>query len=148
MAKSLFNTYEDGTMEVTHNGEEMLFELPEWMCEAGEILEDEDKLLEWAKKHNILLACFHSALAKTKIDFCAVVRPTDIAGEKKGEKIKVSLIKDYDKAQKRADNFTIKPATRPGTGGKTAEQRSDTALKLLNSLTPEQMAEVLKKAQR
>jgi hypothetical protein len=119
MAKSLFDTYVDGTMEVTHNGEEALFDLPTWMCEAGSILEDKEKLLEWMEKHDNTLAIIHSGLAKTKIDFCAVVRPADIPGDLKGEKIKVSLIKDIDNAQKRADDFTIKPATRSGTGGST-----------------------------
>lgn len=135
MAKSLFDTYTDGTMEVTHNGEEVLFELPEWMCEAGEILEDKEKLLEWAEKHNIMLAIFHSALAKTKIDFCAVVRPADVSGEKKGEKVKVSLIKDADKAQERADKFIIKPAIRPGTGGSTkAKTETEVLTKVIQAM--------------
>jgi len=148
MAKSLFDTYESGTMEVSHNGEDALFDLPEWMCEAGAILENKEKLLEWAEKHDILINAFHAALAKWKIDFCAVVRPADIPGKLKGEKIKVSLIADIDKAQKRGDDFKSKPATRPGTGGKTPEQRADKALSLLNGLTPEQLAKVIAKAQR
>jgi hypothetical protein len=148
MAKSLFDTYESGTMEVTHDGADALFNLPEWMCEAGPILENEEKLLAWAEKHNITLAIFHAALAKTKIDFCAVVRPADVPGKLKGEKIKVSLITDIENAQDRAEEFTIKPATRPGTGGKTPEERADKALNLLNGLTPEQLAKVLAKAQR
>lgn len=119
MAKSLFDTIESGIMEVTHNGEEAIFDLPEWMKEAGAILENEEELLIWAKKHDILLNAFHAALAKWKIDFCAVVRPTDLPGEKKGEKIKVSLIRDSENAQKRGDEFKSKPATRPGTGGST-----------------------------
>jgi hypothetical protein len=119
MAKSLFSTYIDGTMEVSHNGEDALFDLPEWMCEVGKIIEDKTKLLEWAENHDITLAIFHAALAKIKIDFCAVVRPADVAGELKGEKIKVSLIADIDNAQKRADKFKVKPTPRPGTGGST-----------------------------
>jgi len=135
MAKSLFDTYTDGTMEVTHNGEEALFELPEWMCEVGEIIEDEAKLIEWAKRHDNMLAIFHAGLAKIKIDFCAVVRPADIAGEKKGEKIKVSLIKDADNAQDRADKFKIKPTPRPGTGGSSkAKAETEVLTKVIQAM--------------
>ncbi len=148
MAKSLFDTIESGTMEVTHDGADAMFDLPAWMCEAGTILEDEEKLLEWARKHKILLNTFHAALAKWKIDFCAVVRPKDIPGKLKGEKIKVSLIEDIENAQKRADDFRSKPATRPGTGGKTPEERMKKASNLLAGLTPEQVAAVIAQAQK
>ena len=148
MAESLFATYENGQMEVTHDGEEAIFELPKWMKEAGKIIEDEEKLLTWAKEHGILLNTFHAAMAKWKIDFCAVVRPKDIPGELKGEKIKVNLIKDAVKAQDRADKFKSKPAVRPGTGGKTPEERMKAADNLLAGLTPEQLAKVIAKAQR
>lgn len=142
MAESLFATYENGQMEVTHNGEEAIFELPTWMKEAGKIIEDEEKLLEWAKEEGILLNTFHAAMAKWKIDFCQVVRPKDVPGEKKGEKIKVSLIEDIEAAQDRADKFKSKPASRPGTGGKTEEERAKEALKLFNSL-PKNMREAM-----
>ena len=146
MAKSLFDSYEEGNMEVTHDGEELTFDFPTWMQEAGPILENKEKLLEWMEKHNNTIAIIHAGLAKTKIDFCAVVRPADVPGEKKGEKIKISLFKDQEKAIERAKAFKIKPASRPGTGGKTPEERSDKALKLLNSLTPEMRAAVMAQA--
>jgi hypothetical protein len=117
MAESMFDTYANGRMEVTHNGDSIFFELPKWMKEVGPIIEDKEKLLAWSAKHDNLLAIYHAAFAKIKIDFCAVVRPADVAGEKKGEKVKVSLVKDKDNAQKRGLEFNIKPATRPGTGG-------------------------------
>ena len=148
MAESLFATYENGQMEITHDGDEAIFELPEWMKEVGEIIENEDKLLEWAKSHGILLDTFHAALAKWKIDFCAAVRPRPIPGKLKGKKIIIGLMADMEGAIKRARKFKSKPATRPGTGGKTPEERAEETLKMLNGLTPEMRAAVLAQANR
>lgn len=135
MAESMFDTYTNGQMEVTHNGADAIFELPEWMKEVGSIIEDTEALLAWSEKHDNLLAIYHAAFAKLKIDFCAVVRPADKKGEKKGEKVKVSLISDIENAQDRADKFTIKPAVRPGTGGSTKTKAEiDTLTKVVKAM--------------
>jgi len=148
MAKSLFEIIETGLIEVNHNGQDVEFELPTWLKEASGKLESEQDLALWADDNDVMHALLHSGIAKTIIDLRATIRPADIAGKEKGDRIKVSLIDDSEKAQERSTKFKIKPATRPGTGGKTPEQRADKALSLLNGLTPEQLAKVIAKAQR
>ena len=119
MAKSLFEIIETGMIEVNHNGDDAEFAIPTWLKEAAGKLESEEDLTLWADEHNVMQALLHSGIAKTIIDLRAAIRPADIAGEKKGDRIKVNLIDDAKKAQKRATEFRIKPAVRPGTGGST-----------------------------
>jgi len=119
MAKSMYEIIETGMIEVNHNGQDVEFELPAWLKEASGKLESEQDLALWADDNNVMHALLHSGIAKTIIDLRAAIRPADIAGKEKGDRIKVSLIKDEENAQKRSTNFTIKPAIRPGTGGST-----------------------------
>lgn len=119
MAKSMYEIIETGMIEVNHNGDDAEFEIPTWLKDANGKLESEEDLALWADENKVLHALIHSGIAKTIIDLRAAIRPADIAGEKKGEKIKVSLLVDAEKAQKRSNEFTIKPAIRPGTGGGT-----------------------------
>jgi hypothetical protein len=147
MAQSMYEVIETGMLEVNHNGEDAEFMIPEWLEAASGKLESEADLLEWAKEHKVLHALLHAGIAHTIIDLRATIRPADKAGKEKGEKIKVSMLKDFDGAQARSDKFKIKPKARPGTGGKTPEEREKEALRLLKSLSPEKMAELLKKAQ-
>ena len=148
MAKSMYEIIETGMIEVNHNGDDAEFEIPTWLKDATGKLENETELALWAEDQGVMHALLHSGIAKTIIDLRAAIRPADVAGAEKGSKVKVSLILDSDKAQERSNKFTIKPAARPGTGGKTPEQRMASANKLLAGLTPEQLAEVLMKAQR
>lgn len=123
MAQSMFEVIETGIIEVNHNGEDVNFDIPEWMKEANGKLENEEAMLEWAKDNGIVLALFHAGLADTIIGLRAVIRPTD---KKVGDdKVKVSLIKDEENAQKRADDFVIKPKTRPGTGNNSVKAKSE-----------------------
>ena len=147
MAQSMYEIIETGKIEVNHNGEDRVFDLPNWLKNAASKLENEEKLLEWAKEYEIIHALLHAGIADTIIGLRAAIRPA-AKKDKTGNLVPVSLIKDAEKAQTRADEFVIKPKTRPGTGGKTPEQRQAEALKLLAGLTPEQIAEVLLKAQR
>ena len=52
-------------------------------------------------------------------------RPFDIdaQGSVFGEGAGIIVLENLENAQKRADNFKSKPAVRPGTGGKTPEER-------------------------
>lgn len=135
MAKSMFEIIESGIIEVNHNGEDVNFELPEWMKELNGILEDEKAMNEWAKRNNIGLATHHNNIAKTIIDLRATIRPADVAGKEKGSKVKVSLIEDAENAQERADAFIIKPATRPGTGGSgKAKAEIETLAKVIKAM--------------
>lgn len=128
MAKSMYEIIETGMIEVNHNGEDAEFEIPEWLKEAAGKLESSEDLALWAEDKGVLHALLHSGIAKTIIDLRAVIRPADIAGEKKGEKIKVSLLKDKANAQIRATKFEIKPAARPGTGGSTKTKAEQNVL--------------------
>ncbi len=148
MAKSMFEVIESGKIEVNHNGEDMIFETPQWMKDIAGCIENLPKLIKTLTLNGILLAILHAGIAKTIIDLRAIIRPADIAGEKKGDKIKVSLIADFDNAQKRANEFKPTKATRPGTRGKTPEQRMASASKMLAGLTPEQLAKVIAQAQK
>lgn len=119
MAKSMYEIIDTGMIEVNHNGEDAEFEIPTWLKEASGKLENEEELALWADENNVMHALLHSGIAKTIIDLRAAIRPADVAGEKKGEKVKISLIDDKSNAHNRSMNFTIKPAVRPGTGGST-----------------------------
>jgi hypothetical protein len=146
MAQSMFDIIETGKIEVNHNGNDVWFTVPEVLTSASGCLEDEVKMLEWIKKVGVLNVG-HSAISDMIIDLRAEIRPNDIK-DSTGKKVKASLVKDEVFAQKRADNWLPKAKTRPGTGGKTPEQRQAEALKILAGLTTAQIAEVLMKAQR
>jgi len=147
MAQSMYEIIEIGKIEVNHNGEDKEFDIPEWLKAAAGKLENEEELLNWAKEYEIIHALIHAGIADTIIGLRAAIRPAG-KKDKDGNMVVTSLIIDAEKAQIRADEFVIKPKTRPGTGGKTPEQRQAEALKLLAGLTPAQIAEVLLKAQR
>jgi hypothetical protein len=108
-------------------------------------LEDEEALLAWSRMEGILHAQLLDALSDEIIALRAEIRPKD-KKDKDGNMVKVSLLKDAEAAQKRANGYRPKVKTRPGTGGKTPEQRQAEALKILAGLTPAQIAEVLRKA--
>jgi hypothetical protein len=147
MAQSMFDIIETGKIEVNHNGEDRSFDLPDWLKQATGKLENKDTLLEWATEHEIIHALLHAGIADTIIGLRAAIRPA-AKKDKNGNLIPVSLTKDAENADKRAFEFRIKPKVRPGTGGKTPEQRQAEALKILAGLTTAQIAEVLMKAQR
>jgi hypothetical protein len=147
MAQSIFEIIETGKIEVNHNGEDCIFNLPEWLKKAAGKLENKEALLKWAIENTDILGALHEFIGAAFIGLRATIRPA-AKKNKEGNLVPVSLIEDAEKAQERANNFVIKPKIRPGTGGKTPEQRQAEALKLLNGLTPEQIAEVLRKASR
>lgn len=146
MAQSMYEIIETGKIEVNHDGADVWFNVPEVLTSAAGKLEDESKMLEWIKEVGVLKVG-HSAIADMIIDLRAEIRPKDVK-DAAGNKVKDSLVKDEINAQKRADKWLPKVKTRPGTGGKTPEQRQAEALKILAGLTPAQIAEVLLKAQR
>ena len=135
MAKSMYEIIETGMIEVNHNGDDAEFEIPTWLKKAAGKLEDETELALWAEDTGNMHALLHSGIAKTIIDLRAVIRPADIAGENKGDKVKISLIADANKAQVRSNKFTIKPALRPGTGGSTkAKAEQETLQKVIQAM--------------
>ena len=135
MAKSMYEIIETGLIEVNHDGNDAEFEIPTWLKEASGKLESEEDLASWADENNVLHALIHSGIAKTIIDLRAAIRPTDIAGEKKGDKIRVSILDDLIKAQERATTFSIKPAQRPGTGGSTkSKAETEVLIKVIQAM--------------
>ena len=112
MGKSIFTTIEQEAekFEVTHSGITLDFVLPKWFQELNGIMEDEEKIWEWAKKHEIGLAFCHRAISQMVIDFRAAARPAD----KKGEVQPM----ETDSAQKRIYSLEFKPTKRPGVGTK------------------------------
>lgn len=76
MAKSIFTTLEEGTLEVVHIGNEIIINLPEWFTEAGEVFESEEGMLKWAQDNEFLLPALQSAIQAKLIDIRAVARPT------------------------------------------------------------------------
>lgn len=124
MAQSIFEIIETSKLEVNHNGEDVTFNLPEWLKQAAGKLENEEELLSWAKEYEILHALIHAGIADTIIGLRASIRPA-AKKDKDGNLIPVSLTKDAEKAQIRADEFVIKPKTRPGTGGSGIKNKTE-----------------------
>jgi len=135
MAKSMYEIIETGRVEVNHNGDDAEFTIPAWLSEAAGKLESEEELALWADETGNMHALLHAGIAKTIIDLRATIRPADVAGKEKGSKVKVSLLKDFDNAQERADKFKIKPAQRPGTGGSTkTKAEQETLTKVIQAM--------------
>ena len=124
MAQSIYEIIETGKIEVNHNGEDVTFELPSWLKQAAGKLENEEELLTWAKGEGIVHALLHAGLSDTVIGLRAAIRP---AAKKNadGNMVAVSLVKDEEKAQIRANEFRIKPKTRPGTGGSGIKNKAE-----------------------
>ena len=124
MAQSIFEIIETGKIMVNHDGEDVVFNLPNWLKDAAGKLENEEDLLTWAKGEGIVHALLHAGLSDTVIGLRAAIRP---AAKKnaEGNMVAVSLVKDSDNATKRALEFRIKPKTRPGTGGTGVKNKAE-----------------------
>ena len=134
MAQSLFEIIENGRIEVNHNGDDVTFDIPEWLKAASGKLENEEDLLTWARENKVVHALLHAGIADTIIGLRATIRPVD---RKEGEdRVKVSLIRDEINAQKRAKEFTIKPKIRPGTGSTSVKVKAeiDTLTKVIQAM--------------
>lgn len=110
MAKSFYNILADREIEVNHDGETVWLQLPEWLTECAEFLEDEEKMLEWAQEHEIVLALFHSGIQQLIIALRAAARPND----KDGKKVSI-LGEEKAAAQLRVLEYVFKAVSRPGT---------------------------------
>ena len=110
MAKSFHEIIKDGTFEVKHDSEYATFDLPEVLADLQGRLMDVALLDEWADKHGIKLAVYHSAIQKAIIDARAKGRPGEL------KKVWQSMLADLDGAQDRIDRFEMKPTLPPGSG--------------------------------
>jgi hypothetical protein len=124
MAQSMYEIIETGKIEVNHNGEDVTFNLPEWLKNAAGKLENAEALLAWAKEYEIIHALLHAGISDTIIGLRAAIRPAG-KKDKDGNMIPVSLVKDEIKAQERANEFVIKPKARPGTGGSGVKNKAE-----------------------
>ena len=117
MAKSFHNIIAEGTIEVSHQGEDVTLNLPEWLKAANGLLEDEEKLLEWATEQEILLPALQSGIQKVIIDIRAAARPNIDTKTGATKSIKA----DIENAQERIDNFVWKAVPKPGTKTKKSD---------------------------
>ena len=124
MAQSMYEIIETGKIEVNHNGEDVTFNVPDWLKNASGKLENEEALFAWAKKEGILHALLHSGISDEIIGLRAEIRPND-KKDSEGNAIKVSLVKDAEKAQKRAEAYKPKVKIRPGTGGSGVKNKAE-----------------------
>lgn len=131
MAKSFHNIIKEGTFEVLHQGNEVTLNLPEWLTEAANQLNNEDDLLIWAQDNEILHGLLHMALQQLIIALRAKARPQvkaysspDKITEKTEDgwiidtvkcEVTKSIIADKNNAQIRIDDFVLKPVPAPGT---------------------------------
>lgn len=109
MAKSFHEIIESGEFEVKHGSEYADFLLPAVLADLKGRLMDVDKLDEWAVKHDIKLAVYHSAIQKAIIDARQKGRPGDLKG------VNQSMLADLAGAQDRIDGFELKPTLPPGS---------------------------------
>lgn len=105
MAKSFYNILAEKEIEVNHQGEDVVLDLPEWLTGASEVLEDEKALTDWAKKNGCLHGLLHYGIQQFIIKIRAIARPDE----------KTSIITDRVKAQERVNKVKCEPVKRPGT---------------------------------
>jgi len=127
MAKSFHNIISEGTLEVNHQGEDVVLDLPEWLKESKGILMDSELLVAWANEHEIIHGLLHAGIQKTIIDMRAKARPNvDIKSGKSD-----SIVSDKDGAQDRIDDFVVKPTLPPGSSTpKAFSKGEESALKM------------------
>lgn len=123
MAKSLFDIAAEGKAEVSHNGDNVVVNLPEWWTEmATACLSDEGpNVEEWWDGIDVptKVAVAQAAAAKTLIELRAAARPADFPASEGGGKRELN---SPDKGgllpQDRVAAYELKPLKRPGTVNK------------------------------
>jgi DNA-directed RNA polymerase subunit H (RpoH/RPB5) len=104
-SESIYTLIENGMIDVKHGEDVVTLDLPEWLTEVDGKIDNEDKLLEWAQSHDILLPLMQKGLQATVIDMRAKARPAD--------KKKVKQVMVHEDAQKALDEYVIKPLKVP-----------------------------------
>ena len=149
MAKSFYNILKEGKLEVNHKGEDVTFDLPQWLIEASDCLEDEAALLTWAREYEVLHGLLHYGIQQGIIALRAAARP-QVKSFRDADKAKAFLngiedqslwhingskdefskrmALDLEAAQERIDNFNLKPVPKPG------ESKAAAAVKAENSV--------------
>lgn len=111
MAKSFYNIIKEGKIKVTHGQNNVTLDLPTWLQEAKDCLENEDGLVAWARSNGVMHGLLHAGIQQVIIQMRAAARPDE----------NTNIIKDRNGAQERLDNYKCTPVRRPGTGSTQAE---------------------------
>ena len=114
---NLHEQIKSGKLEVMHQGESKVFDMPEWMVALGtdDTLQNTDKIMDVLLDHDILLGFLHAGLKECLVGLRAHIRP------KEGVSI----------SSKAGDPATFKPQVQGVPKAK-------------KTVTPEQAIEVLK----
>lgn len=147
MAESFHHIIDKCGMEVEHWGWKVQIALPEMYEEIKGKTMDEAALVEWAKKHNILLPIFHGFFKDEVIQLRGTARPAvkrynDEASfnkawqkivsegleelyEKRNKTLDITMkITEDAEVQDRVDARKLKPTPIPGQGQKAKEEQA------------------------
>ena len=132
MAEKVEQIMDRGNMVVTHRGDEVTLDTPEWFNVPPETWFDEEKLVSWCRDKGILHATLHKGFEQHVIDLRAKARPADLKPIEKGEKPRPQKI-EQDAAQERVSGYKPEPRT---PGPDPVKQAAD----ILKGLTEAQKA--------
>lgn len=122
MAKSIHTTIKEDRLEVSHQGEDISLETPDWFRQFDEMMDDEEKLLHVARQEGVLHGLLHAGLQQAVIGMRAAARPVKdgVTWTTEGE---------ADRAQKRLDAYRPKPVPVPGAKKPVSPEAAIAALK-------------------
>ena len=134
--KSLYQTLEDGLLDVQHGDDEITVTLPEWISSFNILIDDAEKCVDHARNQNIAHALIVKGLQHELIMLRAIARPS-----KKTDAI------DKITAQKNVDSYRCTVPRRPKAPGVplTPEQIAD---KLIASGKAEELYKLLQEKMR
>ena len=149
----------EGQLEINHKGNDVTFDLPEWLQEASDVLEDEQALLTWAQDNEVLHGLMHFGIQQLIIALRSAARPQvkvfkDVDKAKaflasienkalwhinasQDEFSKVMSVKsEQEAAQQRIDDFVLKPVPKPGTSqsASKAKAEQDVLVRTINAM--------------
>ncbi len=94
MAEKLEVTLSKGTAVVSHRGDEVTVDLPEWLNVSQETFFSEAQLYNHCVEHGILLATLQEGFAQHLINVRAKARPADLPPERTGKDAFDNLLKE------------------------------------------------------
>lgn len=150
MAKSIYEIVADMEAEITHNGATCFITLPNWWCELGEVVlnQNDDDLAYFvpSMSNDALRAVMQAGLAKLLIELRAVARPADYTAKEGGGKRELNEEDSNGKLpQTRVNAYALKPYKKPGEAKEIKAKDVDAALA---KLSPEELATLLAKYQK
>ena len=157
MAKSFYSILKEGTLEVNHKGNDVVFDLPSWLAKATSHLESEEDLLAWAQEYEVLHGLMHYGIQKLIIDLRAAARPQvkifrDVDKAKaflatieepanwhintSQDEFSLNMVVDKKNAQNRINDFELKMVPKPGDSKKAnkAKVEQDVLVKTINAM--------------